>query len=363
LAEIEDPATELTLARRCADVCKVTHLLRSSGDTIPQTAHTEFDKVLRSSLERILAGPIDWASWEQATASVANAGLGFRDASNTALPAFIASRIASRPFVLHLAHAFEAAHFVPPGTFAEAYDRRTATAVTAFKNCLSAASAASVESAIDQGNDRAQARFAQFGAANSGWHVDADRPGGNLVQAAGEEEPESGLAEGQDSEHGTPGLQRLLTSILDAERITSLSDQISNAARWSDVRRIRELRAASHQVGSSDWLWALNPAHSPILPPEVYTAAVQTRIGIPLHEDAIICGSCGEAIITPGAAHPLCCARAACNAGHNSVRDELHCFALTADPLAEVEPEGLIEDSFAPRASPRRRVNHRCHSW
>jgi len=151
LTDVEDPATELTLARRCADVCKVTHLLRANGDAIPTHACDAFDSSMRSSLERILAAPLDWASWAQATSSVPNAGLGFRCGSDTALPAFIASRVAARPFALGLAHAFEEAQFLPCGIFAEAYDAHTQQAVVALKNTLPDAAAADIDAALVRG--------------------------------------------------------------------------------------------------------------------------------------------------------------------------------------------------------------------
>ena len=45
IAEIGDPAVELALGRCCADVSRVTHLLRSSGDFLKGNAAEEHDKL------------------------------------------------------------------------------------------------------------------------------------------------------------------------------------------------------------------------------------------------------------------------------------------------------------------------------
>ena len=96
LAQVEDVATEITLVRACADVCKIAYFLRAKGDEIEVGALEKYDKLLQSSLERILGGPIGTAAVMQASLGVKEGGLGFRRAQDLALPAFIASRLEAR---------------------------------------------------------------------------------------------------------------------------------------------------------------------------------------------------------------------------------------------------------------------------
>ena len=60
---------------------------------------TAYDKLLRATLERTLAGEVPDAAWQQAGVSVADGGLGMRRATDIAAPAFIASCVEARPFV------------------------------------------------------------------------------------------------------------------------------------------------------------------------------------------------------------------------------------------------------------------------
>ena len=62
LAHVEDVATEITLVRACADVCKVSYILRARGNEVAVPALEKYDKLLQSTLERALGGPIGSAS-------------------------------------------------------------------------------------------------------------------------------------------------------------------------------------------------------------------------------------------------------------------------------------------------------------
>ena len=106
IAESDHVATELVLTRRCADVCKVSHLLRVAGLAISNTALQRFDESVQSSLQRLLGGSLDNDMLSQASVGVHESGLGMRRAVDTALPAFIASRVEARPMVMTLVESF-----------------------------------------------------------------------------------------------------------------------------------------------------------------------------------------------------------------------------------------------------------------
>ena len=82
LAEVNDPATELTLGRACADVCRSVHLLRTAGHDVSEDALKEHDEGLNSFVSRALGGDLR---------SVSQGGLGFRRAVGLAIPALTSS--------------------------------------------------------------------------------------------------------------------------------------------------------------------------------------------------------------------------------------------------------------------------------
>ena len=71
--------------------------LRINGDILDHDLLASFDGQLRASVATSLAGDLPDHSWWQATTGVAVGGLGLRTAVTVALPAFVASRILSRP--------------------------------------------------------------------------------------------------------------------------------------------------------------------------------------------------------------------------------------------------------------------------
>ena len=90
-----DTACELVLLRKCADVCKVVHLLRAVGPDIQREALGKYDALLAATLQRCV-GPLDEYSLKQASLGVGEGGLGMRRSIDLAIPAFVASRTESR---------------------------------------------------------------------------------------------------------------------------------------------------------------------------------------------------------------------------------------------------------------------------
>ena len=115
ISSIGDAATELVLTRMCADVCKVTHLLRAHGVDIRDEALGDFDGGVATALATTLAGPLHDEALEQATLGVKNAGLGVRTAAHTLAPAVLASRFRARPLVRHLFGQMRELDLVPSG--------------------------------------------------------------------------------------------------------------------------------------------------------------------------------------------------------------------------------------------------------
>ena len=97
-----------------------------------------------------------------------------------------------------------------------------------------------------------------------------------LIAEAGAEDPER-----HTDEHN---LQHLLSTLIDEKRMDDLDLSLKEQRRWTDVRRIRELRDPSV---SHDWLWALNPAHGPTVPASDFSTCLGIRLGADFLQDAI----------------------------------------------------------------------------
>ena len=94
------------MTRQCADVSKLVYHMRTNGDQIDDGLLASSDKDLQASVETTLGGELPDSSWWQASTGVKFGGLGLRTASSTALSAFVASRIASRPLVRTMAEHY-----------------------------------------------------------------------------------------------------------------------------------------------------------------------------------------------------------------------------------------------------------------
>ena len=101
VATVDHAATELVLTRSCADVAKLSYWLRCYGGVLGGGTADRFDRELRAALCGTLGGDISDTAWWQAGPGVDQGGLGLRPAAEVALPASIASRLASRPAVEH----------------------------------------------------------------------------------------------------------------------------------------------------------------------------------------------------------------------------------------------------------------------
>ena len=97
---VDHAPTELVLTRQCADVSRLMYHMRINGDMLDHDLLGSYDGQLRASVANSLAGDLPDHSWWQATTGVTVGSLGLRTAVTVALPAFVASRILSRPLVV-----------------------------------------------------------------------------------------------------------------------------------------------------------------------------------------------------------------------------------------------------------------------
>jgi len=91
----------LFLLKNCFSIPKLTYTLRSAPCYTSQLL-SEYDDVIRSTLQHIMNVALSDDVWSQATMPVANGGLGIRRASDIALPAFLSSVTGSHLLITNL---------------------------------------------------------------------------------------------------------------------------------------------------------------------------------------------------------------------------------------------------------------------
>ena len=136
ISVLESSQCELVLQRRCFDVSKVTYLVRCNGDRVQDSALHEFDAALRGGTEDALYGRMCDESWIQATLGADAGGLGMKEVSVIALPAFIASRVASRALVEEMCRHTEEEGIATVTQCMTAYDARSQAACARWSASL-----------------------------------------------------------------------------------------------------------------------------------------------------------------------------------------------------------------------------------
>ena len=198
VAALGDVPAELVLLRRCADVCKVVHLLRASGPALAADALAGYDAMVERSLGRLLGGPLDAAAVAQARLGARVGGLGLRSAADLALPAFYASRTEAAPHVARLAAALDAYGFADIGLLPR-FEAQREEARAAWLATLPPALATEAQAALDAWAARE----------DTGTRPAAGLPGEALLLPAGDEDPERA---------GDGSLQHLLCGFADRAR-------------------------------------------------------------------------------------------------------------------------------------------------
>ena len=128
---VDHAPIELVLTRQCADVSKLMYHMRINGDILDHDLLASFDGQLRASVSNSLSGDLPDHSWWQATTGVVT----------VALPAFVASRILSRPLVVTMVDHLCAAIGASRQTIMAEYDARTDEALSRLAARLGGTSA------------------------------------------------------------------------------------------------------------------------------------------------------------------------------------------------------------------------------
>ena len=282
IEETRDAGVEMVLKSECVGVSKVVHILRASGDRLGSDELGKWDKHMRDSLGRTLNGDLDDHSWRQAVSGFWQGGLGWRTGLDLALPAFLASRVASRPAVESLLSNVVDAGMGDLETLLEVFDARTTEALERAVSSLPDDLALNFRGMVI---DAAAAAITR-------WRLltmpENDAEGGRAELHALLQEAflaDDGELGADRSTHVAGPLQRGLCSVVDAARGRVWDEVLRSQGRWEDVRRLRELRNVADQNRS--WLWAIKSRAELCLASHDYTLAVRTMLGAPVLIDPV----------------------------------------------------------------------------
>ena len=333
LPDVNDPAVELALLRISTNVCRVNHLLRALGPTVPLADILGLDETIEQSLGTTLGGPIRGLALERASLGARDGGLGLRRAREVQLPAFLASRTESRALATDLAGSLPAK--LQASLFA-VWDMEVATALTAWQDELGAGTSAVAVQMLAAGASRARRRA---------WQMAGEVPSGGAPASLSREHLELSVLSpvgAEDPECPASAFYNLQTQLCDlASGAMFASVRAQYAARedgWPDVRMLDDLsdRATDHT-----WMWLFAASGGPRISKSDFCTAVRLRIGADVVPPEHVCACCGEVMGADGK-HALRCAPGESTRGHYSVTSVVHVLASLSDPASCAEPRGLV---------------------
>ena len=370
LASVNQPQIEHVLARFCVSSCKVTHQLRLHGESLiehPQSVRA-YDELQKSTLDRLFPG-LDEDGYTQAGLSCGVGGLGLRHVEKVALPACIASRIASRPKVSHIAQALNTSGLISYSTFMADFDGITEDCVASLERSLDNEERSQVRKLVEEASacyeqgwintkngNRTPSSEVSFTAS---WtplrHISNHNTSVSLINSinpstdsiersnedASQEDPDVQDAAATQSSNSTMHLQKQLSLLLDNTELRRLVAKLFEAQDWPRVRQLQHLRSKGV---SHAWLWHVCTSDGAVMNAQAYVLAVRKRLGCQLLAEPVQCHLCGKLMDTR-LYHAECCAVGEATIGHYKVCRKLYDGVVLADSRARTETRGLCEAS------------------
>ena len=341
LADIDDTAVELGLARSCAGVTKLNDVLRTSGDVIARGPVALHDLQQRDFVCKTLGGAVCSDALDQASLGINATGLGFRECADRALAAFVASCVSTQALVERMCGDLDARGLPGAATYTR-FQESLAQARAALLEGRSTRTIERIEGLLDAA--RAQSVSELAASLTAGNDGGADFLG-DLLDDMTPAPPVQGVSflhaeadEGNASSIRGSRLQQGLTHFLDQDRHQAMLARAEDEGRHDDKRRMRDLACPTVQ---HDWLTILDPRAPGAVHKDRFADAVRLHIGAavaPSHAACLACGRSG----TVTAGHAQCCAPGPSNAGHDALRDLTLALAVAGDANAVPEPLGLL---------------------
>jgi hypothetical protein len=126
---------------------------------------------------------------------------------------------------------------------------------------------------------------------------------------------------------------------VDNTRLRRLVAGLAASGRYSDMRRLQELRDPSVD---HTWIHRLDAYEGPVLQETDYVTAVRLRPGARFAAEPFQCPECGR-LVDVQLAHSSCCAKAERTRGHHAVARVNMDYIGRADSGATLEQRGLSE--------------------
>ena len=267
---VDHAPTEFVLKRQCADVSKLMYYMRINGDILDHDLLASFDWQFRASVATSLAGDLPDHSWWQATTGVTVGGL----AVTVGLPAFVASRILSRPLVATMVDHLCAAIGASRQTIMAEYDARTDEALSRLASTLPTAAALDLLAKLDEAY--AECHISWQNVLSGSEPAMQDQPPPAPRHARG-----ITLDDGDgDDEHPhtrkRTKIQGVITACIDSGVREGLLQMHESEGSWAARMRLAELGDSSVD---HTWLWRLNPRHGSTLEADEYIDSVRFRLG------------------------------------------------------------------------------------
>jgi hypothetical protein len=186
------------------------HVLRCAGDRLAPDAAAEFDTQLRGAVSDALRGDLEDEAWYQATFGVKQAGLGMRTASDTALPAAVASMVGSRSMVHAMCADMVSAGLAQPGVIEGVFDERLRRARARLTEGLADDVAHTLDEYLDKAVEAAARQWQHLGAeqeeVSSSMRL-GRRPGTGLVSDLSDMDGDTPT---EDVQHVQKGILRII---------------------------------------------------------------------------------------------------------------------------------------------------------
>ena len=208
------------------------------------------------------------------TTGVSVGGLGLRTAVTVALPAFVASRILSRPIVVTMVDHLCAAIGASRQTIMAEYDARTDEALSRLASTLPTATALELLAKLDEAHTESHLSWQNVLSGSE--PAMRDQPSPAPRHARGITPDDGDGDEEHPHTHKRTKIQGVITAYIDSGVREGLLQMHEGEGSWAARTRLAEL--GDPNVDHT-WLWRLNPRHGSTLDADEFVDSVRFRLG------------------------------------------------------------------------------------
>jgi hypothetical protein len=344
-----DSQIEYVLSKGCLGVNKVNHILRDHGGLLKghSSALQSFEDDQRQVLDRLFPGLTE-ESHVQASMGAAVGGLGWRSASHTAVAANLGALVQAAPKIASMIGDATKAGLVTPGLLEARLDAKVTELRTALLQQLDDVESIKAQDFLTKSE---RAAVDSWTALTTGRRAASSIPRAAVSYASAGDIATTAVGEDADGDSPQGGgkmnsmhVQRELSRLVDCTRLRALEESLRSRCRWSQLKRLKELR---DKEVSNMWLWHIDPLQGSVMTETDFVFNVQRRLGAKLLTEECTCRQCGK-IIDIYAEHCEVCAIGEATKGHYAVVRAVVDGLKLADSAVTTEPVGLTDTQSRP---------------